>query len=278
MRKSAVSIVFLIALAAAVFFLGWTQFAVKPGNIGIVRSKTSGVHARVIRNGEFHWLWERLLPTNATLTEFTLKRVTKTISTSGELPSTAPYTAILGDEVDFSYRIDGEVSFTPRADSLPKLSETVPIADQADLDSWMEKEASTVADFTVRRVLQYAEDSSELERIAAVGATPRLVADIERAFPHLENVSCTFTSVRLPDFELYETAKTLYRDYTEKKRSALAQAAEAAASEAVKSRLRYEELERYGELLSKYPILLKYLAIEAGVGERTFEILKELEE
>jgi hypothetical protein len=268
----------LIALAAAVFLLGWAQLAVAPGRVAVLRSKTGGVHPLVIRHGEFQWLWERLLPTNATMLEFSLERAARPLSVVGELPSASLYAAFLDDAADFSYRIEGVVSFLPRAESLPSLTASGQIADQASLASWMEREAAAVADFAVRRVLSYAEDAGELERLSVASANPRLIADIERTFPHIEHVSCAFTSVHLPDFELYEIAKALYREYSETKRSALARRADDAAAATVQASLRFEELERYGELLSRYPVLLKYLAIEAGAGERTLELLKNLED
>jgi hypothetical protein len=146
------------------------------------------------------------------------------------------------------------------------------------LDAWEEKTASEMADFVALRLRAYADDPAELDRILFAGSTPRLIADIERAFPDVESVSCTIKTARFPDFALYRTAKTLYESYLERRRSIITDAASDAASVDIRSRLRFEELERYGELLEKHPILLKYLAIEAASGADIADVLQALGE
>ncbi|MDR1178622.1 MAG: hypothetical protein LBK64_07325, partial [Spirochaetaceae bacterium] len=50
-----------------------------------------------------------------------------------------------------------------------------------------------------------------------------------------------------------------------------------AAQNRMNSQLRFDELTRYGELLTKYPVLLKYLALEQGSDAVISRILQENE-
>ena len=278
MRKSVIAFFLLDITSAVLFFLGWVQFAVPANSYGVLRSKTSGVDAEVIRGGRFRWAWERLLPTNAAIELFRIEMVERDIAASGSLPSAEVYATMTGSAADFSFEVVGKLSFTTKPEALPILVAERAIFNQAALDAWEERTAAEMAEFVTRRLRAYAEDPAELDRILSSGSTPRLIADLERAFPDVEAVSCVVKTARFPDLALYRTAKGLYEYYLQRRRSIIAAAASDAAGVDVKARLRFEELERYGELLEKHPILLKYLAIESASGSDTVELLKVLGE
>jgi hypothetical protein len=278
MRKSVVAFFLLVIASAAVFFVGWVQFSVPPNSYGVLRSKTSGVDPVVLRNGHFRWAWERVLPTNATIELFRIEAIERDIKANGTLPSAEVYSTMTGSTTDFSYEITGKLAFMTKSESLPILVAERAVSDQAALDAWEERTAAEITDFIARRLRAYAEDPAELDRILGAGSTPRLIADIERAFPDVESVSCVVKTARFPDLALYRMAKGLYEYYLQRRRSIIAASASEAATADVKSRLRFEALERYGELLEKHPILLKYLAIEAASGSEIAELLKVLGE
>ena len=87
MKKFLACVFILAVFTGAVFYVGWTQFRVKPDTIGIVVSKTNGVDEKPVLNGEFAWHWQFLLPTNATLKTFQIKPVSVQKTISGCLPS-----------------------------------------------------------------------------------------------------------------------------------------------------------------------------------------------
>lgn len=278
MRKSVVAFFLILVASAVVFFVGWVQYAIPPNTYGVLRSKTSGVDPTVLRSGRFRWAWERLLPTNTTIELFKIDTVERNVTATGALPSAEVYATMTGSTTDFSYEVQGTVSFTTKPESLPILAAERAIADQAALDAWEERTGGEMGDFVARRLRAYADDPAELDRILVAGSTPRLTADIERAFPDVESVSVVIKTARFPDMALYRTAKGLYEYYLQRRRAVIASAASDAASVDVKSRLRLEELEKYGELLEKHPILLKYLAIESASGDAMPELLKALGE
>jgi len=263
MRKSLFWLVLiLILLAAGVFFVGWVQFAVPPGAYGVMRSKTSGIDPIVLRNGEFHWSWERLLPTNVDIAVFVLNPVDRPLEVAGELPSAKIFADLIGSEGMFSYRIAGLISYIVKSNALPLLVAEKGIADQAGLDAWESQAGGELAAFALQRLRVYAEEPVELERIMAQGSTPRLRADLERAFPDLEILSYNLSVAEFPDMALYRSVKGLYDEYLARQKELLAPAVSDEAQKAVSLRRRLDELAQYGELLTKYPVLLEYLALE----------------
>ncbi|HCM26159.1 MAG: hypothetical protein A2Z99_11850 [Treponema sp. GWB1_62_6] len=277
-RKIVVSFFFILILAGYVFIAGWVQLSVPVGSYGVLSSKTGGVDPLVLRGGSYRWAWERLFPTNAKITPFLIETMVKELSASGRLPSAEQYSAIAAVEDDFSYSIVGSLTFSLKPESLPRVVADQGVRDQAGLDAWEERTGAAAADFATRRLASYAEDSEELDRIMAAGSAPRLQDDLETAFPDLRIVSCILRVAEFPDLALYREARKLYEEYLERRRAFLSSSVRTAAGADAASRLRFEELERYGELLTKYPVLLKYLAIESSSPPRALELLKTLEE
>lgn len=265
MRKSTLFFLSgILILGGVVFFIGWVQFAVPPGAYGVMRSKTGGVDAVTLRNGEFRWAWERLLPTNAVVITFVPKTVEKNLEVSGTLPSADLYAELIGAAGDFSYEIQGTFSFSVKGDALPRMAANMNILDQDALDAWQRVAAEDMAAFAVRRLRAYAEDSADAELLLGPSVHPRLLADMERAFPEVTLHSFSLRRIRFPDLALYGAAKALYQEYLAGQRVLWTTEAAEAGEKNVALRKRLDELSRYGELLTKYPALLDYLAIEAG--------------
>jgi hypothetical protein len=96
------------------------------------------------------------------------------------------------------------------------------------------------------------------------GSHPALEADIQSAFPEIQNFSLAVRVVRFPDHILYQSLKALYRDYINHLNALLNPALLQEAEGRMGTNLRLDELERYGELLTRYPVLLQFLALERG--------------
>ena len=86
------------------------------------------------------------------------------------------------------------------------------------------------------------------------------------AFPDIEISACSVKTLRFPDFVLYNEVRQLYRDYLTAQRTDLRDAIGLIASQNIQNRRRMDELSNYGELLTKYPILIQYLALEKGIS------------
>ncbi|MDR0730782.1 MAG: hypothetical protein LBF63_03875, partial [Treponema sp.] len=93
MRKFFITFFILAALGGTGFFFGWVQLEVPPGSYGVLRSKTHGIDGSPIREGEFRWVWFKLIPSNVNIEVYRLPRVERRIHHRGVLPSAAVYSA-----------------------------------------------------------------------------------------------------------------------------------------------------------------------------------------
>jgi hypothetical protein len=264
MKKALGVLIVLVILAGAAFFFGWAQLSVPPGSYGVLRSKTHGLDPEVIREGEFRWVWHKLIPTNVTILILAPNTVGAPVSISGRLPLAETYAAKTGISADFSYSIEASLSFSVKPASLPSLVLSRGIKDQASLEDYEQGLAREIGFFAQERLEAYAAGeqlSGESPVPDLRAAAARLEEELGSSFPDVEHLSCSIGSARMPDFALYAMAKSLYGDYLNRQKELLGATLSAEAERSVNDLLRFDELEKYGELLTKYPVLLEYLAL-----------------
>jgi hypothetical protein len=265
MKKLLINVAVLLTAGAAVFFLGWAQFGVAPGAWGVLRSKTHGIDKQVIREGRFRWVWYKLIPTNVSTSVFTINGMTIPMEISGTLPSGDVYSAVAGLKTDFSYHLSVTLTCRLRGEALPALAERENLLGQEDLDRYTARLTTEIENHARILLWAYGENERALKESQTTGTIRALETDLQRAFPDMENFSCTLKTLRFPDFILYEEIRRLYRDYVAAQRDNLQGETAALAVEAIRERRRLDELANYGELLTKYPLLLQYLALERGI-------------
>jgi len=258
MKKFIVVFVILILLGGAGFFFGWVQFNVPLGSYGVLNSKTHGVDPRIIKSGEFRWVWYKLIPTNVTISVFRIEPVQKTISSRGSLPSGDVYSVFAGEQMDFSWEFNASFSFSLDPQSLTSLVQENSIVTQDDLVLYQQSLTSNIESF-ILQTLTRQENTSELEDFLT-GLDDKLEKSVLEKFPFIYNFSCNVRNARFPDFILYRQVRHLYEDYISMQGSYSASSLNRQAENRVDLQMRIEELERYGELLTKYPILLDYLS------------------
>ncbi|MCL2602767.1 MAG: hypothetical protein FWD91_08145, partial [Treponema sp.] len=108
------------------------------------------------------------------------------------------------------------------------------------------------------------DDGDALEIIQFTGTHPALDSEIQAAFPEITNLTYTIRVVRFPDHILYRSLQEFYREYISRLSAALNPAAGSGAQDRMTMNIRLDELQRYGELLTQFPILLEFLALERG--------------
>ncbi|GHV34107.1 hypothetical protein AGMMS4952_26430 [Spirochaetia bacterium] len=253
--KNVVRLLLVLILAGTAFFFGWAQLPVPPGSYGVLRSKTHGVDTALIREGEFRWVWYKLIPTNAQTMVFTLKPLTRQVRAAGNLPSAETYAAVAGIKADFSYELAATLSFTLKADTLPSLVRAGELSSQESLEEYEEKAANIIEQFSLEQLRAYAAEDTFLGGIPKDAAV-RLAEDIRGAFPDIENLSCTIQQAKYPDLALYTMVRSVYEEYLGSQQAVQAE-------RNLNVLFRFDELERYGELLTKYPVLLEYLALQS---------------
>jgi len=276
MKKLFLSLIIILVFAGTAFYFGWTSFAVPLGAYGVLTSKTGGVSEQVIENGRFSWNWERLLPTNARLTVFTALSREVLLSGSGTLPSGELYAITTEGNPDFSWKITGSVSVRLNPSLLPTLIREG-IEDQASLNAWIGARVSTLADSAIREALSEA-ISGELAKNGGI-TDPALMADriqmglLESSGGDFTAADARIDTLSIPDTDLYRLAKKTYLAYLEEKAALFSAAASNQAGASVADRYTLDRFEKWGELLTKYPVLLDFIAISNG---NTEEALKKI--
>jgi len=262
MKKFLVFLVILVVLAGTVFFLGWAQFAVPPGSIGVMRSKTNGIDPTVIREGEFRWYWYKVIPTNAVIDIFTIKPVNRTINSSGTLPSGTVYASAAGVSADFSWSVTGEFSFSVKPESLPSLCQKNNISSQEDLAALETSYGNSIETLILNRMNTIAQDKDKMASLVMSGMLPELNQEIINTFPELEKINCVIRTVRYPDYELYQSVRNLYNDYLSRQEKILQNYVLNNADSNMGTRLRMDDLEKIGDLLTRYPVLMQLFAMD----------------
>jgi hypothetical protein len=268
MRKFFILFFILLAFGGTGFFLGWVQLTVPPGSYGVMRSKTHGLDPTLIREGEFRWVWYKLIPTNTDIRVYRPERVERRVNHRGTLPSADVYASFSGIDTDFSYEFDGVLSFSIGPESLISLIQERNIMGQAELAEYADSLGEEIGSFIMGQMRTIGEDAGELRQILETGTSPRLEGEIRRAFPQTADLSYRAAVVHFPDFDLYSQIRGLYTDYTASQREYITRALNENSARHVDSQFRLDELGRYGDLLTRYPVLLEYLRMEGNAGSR----------
>lgn len=264
MKRVLGSLVIILLAAAAVFFIGWVQFGIKPGECGVMVSKTSGTLERPLLPGSFIWRWEKLLPTNVSMHKFKMEPRKSVLSYSGSLPGADLYSKMLGSVPDFSYEIEIVVQLSPKAEALVTLVEKNEIASQDDLDAYLDNKAKLVAGLVADKLLPSGlstpASSSRWTGYLSAKALDKSALDslAEQAAEDLAAVtlnSVEITKARLPDMESYEGIKDIYGNYKEELDKSIKESAALYADQMNEEERSVRLLEKYAELLKKYPQL-----------------------
>lgn len=208
MKKFLACLFILAIFSGAVFYLGWTQFRVKPGQIGIVISKTNGIADKPVTNGEFSWYWQFLLPTNASIKTFEIKPVSVTKTVNGALPSGDAYSALYNADNLFDYKFTFDISVTVAPESLVELLKLNKISDEADLAAYMEGAATNLAQLASDYILRRASENSSFRAESLRRDEILKGVRIYKEYPELDVLTFALTEARLPDYAMYQKLRS----------------------------------------------------------------------
>jgi len=267
MKKFFATLFVLIVLAGLGLFFGWAQRGVPPDAYGVLRSRSHGMDPDLIVPGEFRWVWYKLIPTNAQTSVFRIRPVQRQFHERGELPSGRIYSAFLGTHLgidgNFSWEISGSMSFRLRSEALIPLVETRNIGTQEELESYQDELVGEMK-AVILRWFGSSDFARQTDTLLQVGEIPALTREIEGRFPNIVDFSLRISSATLPDFVLYEQARAAHGEFVAMRREYISGRLPDMARDRLETFTRIEELELYGELLTRFPILLEYLVIEGG--------------
>ncbi|MDR2730228.1 MAG: hypothetical protein LBB81_04945 [Treponema sp.] len=268
MKKFIITLFILIVLGGAGFLIGWVQLSVPHGSYGIINSKTHGVDPQVVQSGEFRWVWYKLIPTNVQINVFKTENVKSTMDFNSSLPSGENYAEFAGlTAKEFSWNLSGEISFNIDPDKLVSIVYKNNITDQEGLDAYIQDIIRNIKTIILRTLTSVDTDSERLERIMAGSHDAQIEQEIKNRFPEIRDFSFVIISAVFPDFILYRQVRLLYEEFLAMQREYVTSGFAQRAQTHIETQLRFGELERYGELLTKYPILMEYLAMTMGKEE-----------
>jgi hypothetical protein len=262
MKRLVALFVVLVILAAVVFYFGWIQIKLDEDSYAVIFTKTGGWEEEVVSPGTFTWRWQRLVPTNLTLHIFPIVPHSASASLRGSLPSAAAYGALLETTNPFSYLISVDVVYRLNPDALPRLARDDGIrSDTMDayyrrIDNGMEQ---VITEATLRLFAQPTGLTPPASAVAAIAEN--LSTTLRRQYPDLEILSVSPTRLELPDTDLYLETKQRYLSVLDARTGAMQAAAEEMATDQIGTDLELGRLERYGEILERYPILLEYFRL-----------------
>lgn len=268
LKKLLANLIVLALLAAAVFLVGWLPLRVKPGQFAVVVSKTSGIMAEPLRPGQFYWTAEALLPTNLRLYSFAPVSQERRISHEGELPSAALYRDFLAGQPDFRWEISLRLAASLKPDFLPQLVSQHGVEDNEGLAAWLYDELQRAGEDLRSELVRAAADAEQVRDLVSGRLAEGFGAVLARTRPHLDILEVSVVSARAPDLAVYEAARRLYADYLTSYQASIEPALVAGSVGLAEDQLRMTSLRNYGELLKEYPILIDFLAIEAGLPAR----------
>lgn len=255
MKKSTSFFMCLIILLAAggfAFYLGWSQFKVKPGDVGIMVSKTGGTNHEPVTHERFSWNWEFLIPTNASLLTFTPKPYTFEKSVGGILPSGKEYEKVYGGAVDFSYSFVFSITLKCTAEQIASLVAANEISSQDDLERFLERMASLVCAAAANAGIS-ALEKGEVSSVQDAKSIMEEAAESGVKNCSLESLEILSHSV--PAIALYKNAMASYDDFVKKLEESISEEARISAEESSRFSSSIKKMEILGDTLKKYPEL-----------------------
>lgn len=261
MKKSFIIFIVLLIFSGTIFYFGWVQLKIPAGQYGVLVSKTGGINPQTIVPGSLRWQWECLIPTNAKILCFDLVPIIHTNTVSDTLPSGSVYSKMIEGSPDFSWQFTCETTARIIPETLPTLVEYQSIQDQEALEQWTQKKLSDQAKILVGRTVKRAIETATIEGAAQIQVdflAQEIIKEMQATEDGLEIISVSVIPNRFPDLDLYHSAAKTYETYQNERRVLWTKTATDSAADSVSDYLSFERFSRWGELLTRYPILIDF--------------------
>jgi len=250
-----VTLLLLLIVGATVFCFGWMQLRVDEGEYAVVYRKSHGYEEDLIRSDDFVWRWEALFPTYLSLHKFNLKPQTTSIKQEGSLPSDRIYSAIIGDDIDFSWEIEAKISYRVNPDNLVSLVRS----GFDELDSFY-SDFETKLDSAVLDIISKGMAAGE-ERTLGHDWLSESISE-SSIDKRVEIVEVSIIKWRYPDMALYFEARRLTLETMRETQAVISEIESRAARLQSTQEVWLKLLGEYGKLLDEYPILIEFFELE----------------
>ncbi|MCQ2241456.1 hypothetical protein [Treponema sp.] len=249
------NIMILAIFAAAIFYIGWITFRVKPGFCAVMTSKTSGVYEKPIVAGAFTWRWERLLPTNVTLETFDLTPYKTTQAVSGELPGAKLYKDYAAASADFSYNIKFNIAMSISPEQILNLYRENKIKTNEDLQEYYGTKAKIAASLIADAMVKNNSGATVQPSALTESKLLEIIMESKKEFEGIAFSSVEISDCSLPDIEIYNKAKESYESFLAMLNAKLEQYADKNAESYIEMDRTLKQFEKIGDLMKTYPHL-----------------------
>jgi len=266
-----VSLLIFLAAAGTAFYLGFIQLKIPEGYGVILHSKIQldkdkdGYDDKIYRSGGFLWRWQGIIPTNLTIHKVPLTFHQAHVVSEGELPSGDIYLDHAGISGDFSYRIEVFVQYRLKEDyMLQQIRQG--LMDAEEIGNYYEQSDQEIISYILNRIstLDITEESNKGTELPLDWDS--LDQDLIKEYPHLEFKQTRLISQKIPDILLYQQLRSQFISYLEEKNKAFTEVSVATQERELLTEERMQIMERYGELITQYPLLLDFFAMDKGAN------------
>jgi hypothetical protein len=263
MKKAIVIFILLIIAAGVVLFFGWIN--VKPGFFGVAHSTLTGTVDYALESGRIHWFWQKLVPKSFTVYLVERAPITQSFTTTHPLPGSEQ----LSEFGSFNLTIQTDIQYNIEFDAAVHLIESGLYENFSEHFSELvsARLGEAVAGFVMENMTRHSQYDEEISYSMLYGLEKRIgnrLSDAVREY-RLADASWGVTFVEVPQIELYNDALERYFSHLENvyrfKEEELDRETEQLAI-MNEYDMEIERWERYGELIQKYPELLKFFYIE----------------
>ncbi len=267
MKKFIFFLILIILIAGVVLYFGWIR--IPENSYGVFFSSITGYDKNVLETGKFHFKWQKLIPKTSKIYIINNSPRKKDININGTLPSGNIYSQVMPGNPNFSYSISLAITYSLSKDfiieSLNKKGNNV-IPDQSGIDNFFIETDRQIESILKNHIengfLASAESNQSNTDIEKNIFFPDLLKSIITSnIFGIEINELVVIDRSFPDINLYRTAEKQYREISNDRKKFLLESELKSAGIEADLEKRLETLEKYGELLTKYPILLEYLKI-----------------
>ena len=249
------NLILLVIFSAAVFFIGWISFYVKPGKCAVLTTKTGGLYPEPIKYGEFLWRWERLLPTNVNISLYDMKEHSYVQTVSGTLPSAEIYRMLLDPKPDFSYSFTVRTVFSVSPEKIHSLVKKGEIENKEEsLEEYLRTKSVLAADLVSAYMIGGGQgDQIPASSVLSKNQVEKALSPRLGEFEGISVDSVELVSSKVPDINLYNLAKETYSAYLANLNEVIKEKVKDQADEILQLENSMKQLEQFAGMLEKYP-------------------------
>jgi hypothetical protein len=278
MKKAIFILILLILAGGAAVYFGWVN--IEPGHFGIAHSTLTGTVPYPLESGKIHWLWQKLVPKSFHLYEVENRPRSLSLESDYYLPGSeqlqefGSFVLVIG--ADLQYRID--------------FSAAVLLIELGLLDGFeehLEREISATLDevvsgFMLDNMIRFSQYDAPVRYDSLDRLEERLAGRIRDTAERFELADAEWEIAfkEIPQLALYNEALDQYFAYLEAAYRYKEEELERQSgylARVKENELEVDRWEKYGELIRKYPELLKYFYIEKFSGQADVLVLPQNE-